>query len=353
VRKRNLEPRERERERERDLSKNADAQVLGGVAGMMGFHKKHLASLSGGSLRKKTLTSEELKLLAAVPVCIINLASKPERSCVLAAMSVAEVVKWITSGGNLIRKQMKGSVKNKLVVLPSNDVVKQGLDFYINLIRPVLATGGKSTAHLDCKQAAYIKEEDVKRASELIAMPADDWCKFLVKHGFIIGGGRRAPSRWPLIYERSGPWNWDATLIKRKNRKVDYARPPTMIQLRIAVNTRANNSFLLDSNGDSMVRCGDSLSLICNKYGGVAMTPTLLRKLVTTEAKNQGKPMTIVDEALEHTEAVSEKHYRLKDMEVVGNKWAEIYDSGLDMTDMAAHFNDVATAPLVVPRNIK
>jgi hypothetical protein len=312
--------------------------------------KKHLSSLVKGGLRKKSLTAIELKTLAAVPVGVINLGSKPERSCVLAAMKVDEVDKWISGGKNLIRRQVKESVRNKMVVLPSNEVVKQGLRFYLDFIRPVLATGGKSASHLDCKKAAFILEADVVRANKYMSMDPDDWYKFLINEGIVIGNGHRSPPRWPMIFERCGPWNWDATLIKRGKRKVDYSHPPTLTQLRIAVNTRDNDSFLLDSCGDAMVRCGDFLSLICNAYAGVSMKPTMLRKLVTTEAKGHGDSMHIVDEALEHTADTSENHYQLKDMEKVGGKWAEIYEAGVDMADLSKHFADVAAAPVVAPR---
>ena len=328
-------------------------KVLTGVAGLMREHKSRLSTLVRGGKSKKSLATDERKLLAATPVAVINFASKPERSCVLAAMTTAEVTAWIDGGANLIRKQEKLSVKNPFVVLPCNPVVKQGLAYYLEFIRPVLAMGGKGASHLDCKKAGFILEADVERAHEHITMAPDEWCQFLIKEGVIVGGGRRTPSRWAMIFERCGPWSWDPALIKRTKRKVDYGSPPTLSQLRIAVNTRFNESFLLDASGDSMERCGDSLALICSKYAGVPMKITMLRKLVTTEAKGQGKPMAIVDEALEHTAAISEKHYQLKDMDAVGDEWAEIYQAGVDMSDLGKQFTSVTNAPCLAPRNKK
>ena len=326
-------------------------KVLTGVAGLMRGFKSQLSTLVRGGKSKKSLTTDERKLLAATPVAVINFASKPERSCVLAAMTKAEVAAWIAGGANLIRKQEKLSVKNQFVVLPCNDVVKQGLTYYLEFIRPVLAMGGKGASHLDCKKAGFILEADVERAHEHITMAPDEWCQFLIKEGVVVGGGRRTPSRWAMIFERCGPWSWDPALIKRNKRKIDYGSPPTLSQLRIAVNTRVNESFFLDASGDSMERCGDYLALICSKYAGVPMKITMLRKLVTTEAKEQGKPMAIVDEALEHTAAISEKHYQLKDMDAVGDEWAEIYQAGVDMSDLGKQFTSVTNAPCLAPRN--
>ena len=309
------------------------AGVLTGSMRGVAKLKEQLKSHNNGGMRYKTFGQEELRLLAAFPVGVIDLASKPTRDVVLSAITTEEAQAWLDSGGTHVRKQGKTSVKNRYCVLPTNEVVKSGLTMYVDTIRPVLAMQGKSKAHMDVQLAAAISDQDIKRAHELMIMPPDKWQLLLLKKGVTIEvGGKRAPPQWKYVHDNFGPWRWDERKIKTK-KKFNYRdNKPTLVQLRIAVNSTLNDTLLLTPMGDPMTKCGDHLGYLTMRFAGVKVQINTLRAILTTEMKQQGSAqLKIADEALEHTQSTSEKHYQKREMEVLGREWAQLYDAGVDM----------------------
>jgi len=310
-------------------------RVLTGSMQAVASLKAHLKSHNNGGLRYKQFGSKDMQLLAAFAVGVLDLGSKPTRDVVLAAMTTEETQAWLERQGMHVRKQEKASVKNRYVVLPANPVVIMGMNMYIKSIRPVLVMQGKTKAHMDVKLAGAINAQDIKRAHEHVTMPPDKWQLFLVNNGYSIEiGGKRSPKRWKLIYEKCGPWRWDESEMKLAvKRKFDHtANHPTLVQLRIAVNLTMNKSLLLTPMGDPMTKCGDYLGYLCERFAGVKVKINTLRSILTTEVKQQGsEKLKIADEALEHTQITSEKHYQKKEMQELGREWAKIYDAGVDM----------------------
>lgn len=77
----------------------------------------------------------------------------------------------------------------------------------------------------------------------------------------------------------------------------------------------------------STIRSGRGVAEATLKFSGVRITPTVLRKLISTEVREGGSAdlIALVDESLEHTTDVADTYYNTPNIRKLASRWDSFY----------------------------
>ena len=214
----------------REGSKKMRERVVQGTVKFMDSTIGRIKAINNGSTKGGSLSTKEMRLVAAHLPAVLNLESKVHRSVNMAALTVdhipiilgAKTGPDVGTGGAgcLVMVEQKPSCKGSLAVFPTTDLLKREFRRYQKDVRPFLARKGRRPSAV-----IPVKGGDLAHFDRLMTLPPDEW--FLLQQqknlkkpqlqtssnlkaesGPVAGGGggrRRSRPRKIVIYEDHPP----------------------------------------------------------------------------------------------------------------------------------------------------
>lgn len=144
---------------------------------------------------------------------------------------------------------------------------------YLSHYRPCLARQGKR-ADAETQTA---DEADLKHVHSLLAIPESKWESIIISEGLVQNDKKPRPSKMEMIFRYKTPAG-------------GWATPSlTWGRLRLAYNaSKFNKALFLTEMGDGMADFGSRLDFATYKYTGYHINQTQLRRIVSTEAVQNG-----------------------------------------------------------------
>jgi hypothetical protein len=254
-----------------------------------------------------------------------------------------DMLQQLVDVGSITLDQEKSSVKERYVMLTASKLAKDSLQVYITWIRPVLLIGGMSSSNPIVKAAEEVCDKWTTRAWELLMMAGPEWQLFLAQRG-VNHDPKKKIQRFRMILKLTREQLVFKDSHVKEQRKLSKKRAvakPTDIQAHVALMTRHNRSAIINGSGAQEQNLGASLKKEIKRHTGNSITTTLLRKLITTDAKGLDEEQKkIVDQAMEHTKGVAVRNYTLANIGVMtkdSKAWAEHFEVGLNVKHLAKY----------------